>query len=204
MRPGLVIGNGESRLSLPLADLVASGAYEVAACNKAAPDFPGAHHVVCVDDRMKKWLSARMDPKRVLYRPYQKSGYASGPSALGLLARLGCPSVLLAGFDVWWTPHADRRINNVYKGTEGYTKADSANQNNLAQTEQIAKIMESFPALRVYQLGVLTLHPSVHPQRKWKGRTVEFLSRIELANLTRANGEWLVSVEGGVGCVPSS
>ena len=36
MRPGLVIGNGESRLALPLADLIASGAYEVAACNKAA------------------------------------------------------------------------------------------------------------------------------------------------------------------------
>ncbi|HKX46144.1 MAG TPA: hypothetical protein VJP77_05540 [Planctomycetota bacterium] len=201
MRPGLVIGNGESRLALPLADLIASGAYEVAACNKAALDFPGAQHVVCVDDRMRKWLSARMDPKRVLYRPYQKSGYASGPSALGLLARLGCPTVLLAGFDVWWTPDAGRRANNVYKGTEGYVKAEAHNQNNLAQTEQVAAIMSAFPALRVYQLGVLTMHPDVHPPRKWKGNARDTLMRIGLAEIA-PDGSAFVHGEGEKACAP--
>lgn len=190
MKPGLCIGNGESRLAYAdsLKGALASGAFLSVACNSAWREFPHVDALICVDDRIRKlWQKegCTVLPEKRLYRPYEKSGYASGPSAIGWLARQGCTTIVLAGFDCCWTPHEDHRLNNVYKGTPGYSRAESAHQNNVGQVDQIARIMEAFPALELLQSGPLTLHPSTLPKSiKWKGPTLSIVARIGRCDLS--------------------
>ena len=139
----IVIGNGESRISLDI------GSYwnkvTLIGCNAIHRDIK-VNHLVCCDQRMvnesvgnKKISSIYTRPRyykdfhKVLQKekvkklpdlpyegtlkPDQSEHWGSGPYAVLLAAELNFKDILLVGFDLYGK---NNLVNNVYKGSNNY------------------------------------------------------------------------------------
>lgn len=134
---GFVIGNGKSRLKFDLSIFKDKG--KVFGCNALYRDFE-PDVLISVDGKMinevmknyqgefwyvglgtNSFFSNRTHPVNLhgMKRPLCESkGWASGPSAIWLLCKFNKVSMVnLIGFDLHGI---DKKINNVYAGTDNY------------------------------------------------------------------------------------
>lgn len=155
----LVLGNGESRLSIDLSLLQSQ--YTIFGCNAIYRDFL-VDYLVCCDRRMVKEvlnndsskkinLYTRIDSKNMfdpsgvnflpdlpyygLERQDKIQHWGSGPYAVLLAASIGFTDITLVGFDLYGN---GKFINNVYKNTKNY------------QTENVPAVD---PSYWIYQIG---------------------------------------------------
>ena len=161
-----VFGNGESRINIDIESL--SGMKF--GCNAIMRDYH-MDHLVCVDRRMvdeavktvansltivytrEDWIERYKGIERVrtvpklpyngMTRPDQPFQWGSGPYALLLAAmKSRGETVHLIGFDLYSNTHD---VNNLYKGTPNYAKAESRNIDPRYWIHQIGKVFECFP-----------------------------------------------------------
>lgn len=159
----LVIGNGSSRKGIPLDKVY----QEKVGCNAIFRDHY-VQHLVCCDKRMVKqaiphhsniytrqrWnkelgvLPLPNLPVHGTQRMDDPFHWGSGPYALLLSATLD-DTINLLGFDLY---SIDDKVNNIYKGTEGYSSAKSYAVDYSYWIYQISKVFEWFPnkAFRIY------------------------------------------------------
>ena len=159
----LVIGNGSSRKDIPIDKIY----QEKIGCNAVFRDYY-VQHLVCCDKRMVKqalphhtniytrqrWnkeLGVLALPDLVekgTQRMDDPFHWGSGPYAVLLGATLDT-EVNLLGFDLY---SIDNKVNNIYKGTEGYSNADSHAVDHSYWVYQIAKVFKWFPKtkFRIY------------------------------------------------------
>ena len=159
----LVIGNGVSRKGLPLDKVY----QEKVGCNAIFRDHY-VQHLVCCDKRMVKQALPHHDTIYTRQRWNEELGvlalpdlvekgtermddpfhWGSGPYAVLLGSTLD-DKIDLVGFDLYST---DNKVNNIYKGTEGYSSADSHAVDYSYWIHQIAKVFEWFPnkSFRIY------------------------------------------------------
>ena len=159
----LVIGNGSSRSNIPLDKIY----QEKIGCNAVFRDYY-VQHLVCCDKRMVKQALPHHKNIYTRQRWHKELGvlalpnlidngtqrmddpfhWGSGPYAVLLGATLD-NKVNLVGFDLYST---DNKVNNIYKGTEGYSSADSHAVDHSYWIYQIAKVFEWFPnkTFRIY------------------------------------------------------
>lgn len=153
----LVIGNGESRLSIDLDNLLTK--FKSVGCNAIYRDHR-VDHLVCVDRRMVKEskpfhdnIYTRKDWNRsfnvnaVPDLPYQGTlrqddpfHWGSGPYAVLLAASLS-KTVHMIGFDLY---SKTKQINNVYKGTQNYNKVDYRAVDHSYWVYQISKVFDHY------------------------------------------------------------
>ena len=139
----VVIGNGESRSSIDLANL--KDTVTLIGCNAIHRDL-AVDHLVCCDQRMVKEAVANKTISHIYTRPRyfrdfhkilqkdavnnlpdlpyqgtlkadQPEHWGSGPYATLLAAHLKFKSVYIIGFDLHGKNHL---VNNVYKNTNNY------------------------------------------------------------------------------------
>lgn len=143
----VVIGNGESRKQINLQLLIDK--FETIGCNAVHRDTI-VNHLVCCDIRMvqeailnvntretkiytrKDWINQFKNIKNILEVPdlfYQSSkrpdlprNWGSGCYALLVASLLNQNKIFLLGFDLYGN---NNKINNIYKGTKNYRRADS-------------------------------------------------------------------------------
>ena len=159
----LVIGNGSSRDGVLLDKIY----QEKIGCNAVFRDYY-VQHLVCCDKRMVKQALPHHTNIYTRQRWHKELGvlalpnlvekgtqrmddpfhWGSGPYAVLLGATLD-NKVNLVGFDLYST---DNKVNNIYKGTEGYSSADSHAVDHSYWIYQIAKVFEWFPktTFRIY------------------------------------------------------
>ena len=167
--PVLVIGNGESRKGIDIPPL--RNDYTLIGCNAIHRDFT-VDHLICCDRRMAdeatdnpktqdtliyvrdEWfnyfrkIKKNKNVRYVPDLPYQGPDKQDKPINWGS----GCYAILLAatlsnevsilGFDLYGT---DNRVNNVYKDTSNYSKADSNAVDPSYWIYQIGKIFKHYP-----------------------------------------------------------
>ena len=169
IRPAFVIGNGESRLRFDLNELKPIGL--TVGCNALYRDF-NCDILSCCDQRMVReakttfrnpvytrsnWAQATgSTPYPAL--PYQGDKreddpwhWNSGPHAINIACKSSRAGwigqranlIFLIGFDL--TEQDQQQVNNVYKGTENYSDADSRPVDPKYWHYQIAKLFESYP-----------------------------------------------------------
>lgn len=160
----LVIGNGESRRSIDIANFYD----KKIGCNAIVRDY-FVDHLVCVDRRMvdeatkkhsknynfiytrEDWLDSRSHienlisvpelPYRGNQRPDEPFHWGSGPYAV-LLGALLDSQVKLLGFDL----HSKNlKVNNIYKDTENYDPSVKSSVDPRYWIHQIGKVFECFP-----------------------------------------------------------
>tara|TARA_B100001287_G_scaffold221356_1_gene190458 strand:- start:54 stop:656 length:603 start_codon:yes stop_codon:yes gene_type:complete len=159
----LVIGNGESRKDVNIDDLP----IEKVGCNAIIRDFT-VHHLICCD---KKMVVEALDNKRIsnqnIYtrsdwknlfpgvknvpelwyesdqRIDQPWHWGSGDYAVLLASEISkSKQIHLLGFDLFGT---EGKVNNLYKDTKNYVKADSHQVDPSYWIYHLAKIFEHFP-----------------------------------------------------------
>jgi hypothetical protein len=186
----LAIGNGESRSQLDLKLFLPS--FISVGCNAIARDHI-VDHLICVDRRMVKealetplekiytrflWLNNFSSQKvlAVPELPYQGDQRAdepfhwgSGPYAVLLAAQLAKTEVWMIGFDLYDT---NKKVNNVYKGTDNYLKADARSVDPSYWIHQTAKVFECFPNIH---FKIFNNENWMLPE-KWKKSNVEVLT----------------------------
>lgn len=165
MKPGLVIGNGESRKLLNLNRTIHN--YTSYGCNAIIRDIK-VDYLVCVDRRMVKesltlpncpeQIHTRQDWKRyftgdvvtvVPELPYKGNNrwddpfhWGSGPYALLLAAIHHHENISMIGFDLY---SETKHINNVYKDTPNYNPKQHRAIDPSYWIKQVAKVFECFP-----------------------------------------------------------
>lgn len=170
----LVIGNGESRsnIDINLIDTVKIG------CNAILREYT-VDHLVCCDRRMvQEAVRANYNKHAYIYTrtdwinyfkahdrirtvpelPYKGDQrwddpfhWGSGPYAVLLAAKIAHGDVIqMIGFDLYGN---DRKINNVYKGTDNYAAADSKNVDPRYWIQQIGKVFSLYKSrqFKIYQ-----------------------------------------------------
>ena len=161
----VVAGNGISRKHFDFEDFIVVG------CNAICRDYKVDYLVACDKRMVKEALAHKVNPiyTRERWRkafnndslydvpdlPYQGHNrqdepmhWGSGPYAVLLGSTLD-DKIDLVGFDLYST---DNKVNNIYKGTEGYNSADSHAVDHSYWVYQIAKVFEWFPktTFRIY------------------------------------------------------
>lgn len=167
MLKAAVLGNGESRKHINLEDLKLN--YTLIGCNAIHRDIT-VDHLVCCDNRMVK--EALNNPKQqqiytrsryyqehrkilkhknvykvpdLPYKGFEKfddpQHWGSGPYAVLLAATLGFSDISLIGFDLYGKKE---KINNIYKGTNNYSKINSSAVDPAFWIIQIKKVFEHF------------------------------------------------------------
>ena len=169
----LVIGNGESRTSIDLNKIDDTKI----GCNAIYRDYD-MDHLICVDRRMiqealtnganqksyiytrENWVSQfkSLRVRTVPNLPYngdqrwdEPFQWGSGPYAVLLSAKLSKgATVRLIGFDLHSTT---KTVNNVYKGTSNYDKAEKRPVDPRYWIHQIGMVFKSFPKVtfKIYQ-----------------------------------------------------
>tara|TARA_A100001015_G_scaffold219187_1_gene246483 strand:- start:61 stop:633 length:573 start_codon:yes stop_codon:yes gene_type:complete len=157
----LVLGNGESRKKI---DLEVSTEEKIG-CNAIHRDL-SVQHLICVDRRMVQEALASKHNFKIYTRadwvnnwnapniltvpevPYEQKTRAdkafqwgSGPYAV-LLATTISNDIKLVGFDLYSTTGT---INNIYKGTKNYDKADKSPVDPSYWVHQISKVFQNNP-----------------------------------------------------------
>lgn len=161
MVPAFVLGNGISRLGLPLDDLRQRG--PVFGCNAiyrefipdvlVATDLPIA---TAIQDsgypsRHRFYTRKPRTETGAIRVPQDYYGYSSGPIAVALAAMAGHERIYLIGFDLG--PGKNNSFNNVYAGTEFYKPRDALptfTGNWIRQIQRIAKDFPKATFVRVY------------------------------------------------------
>jgi hypothetical protein len=192
----LVIGNGESRKSIPLSEYLSR--FESYGCNAAYRDL-ALDHICCYDTRMaREFLSNNTNPKTVLYTrseqvdslstntdhivrsfpdlPYQGSLRADHPRHWGsgqfalLLAALGInKNIYIVGFDLF---SKDGLTNNVYKDTKNYNGSLTEAVDPSYWIYQNSKIFDYFSKKNFFVINEKTwMTPD-----SWRSSNVSFLS----------------------------
>jgi hypothetical protein len=200
----LVIGNGESRKNVDLWHL--SKTYDTTVgCNALHRDFI-PDHLVCCDNRMVKEALQNSQLTRIYTRekyyqehrkiskhknvlrlpslPYQGFDrqddpvhWGSGPFAVLLAANLNTKSIDLLGFDLYGI---NNKINNVYKGTDNYSKSDYQAVDPSYWIIQIQKVFKNFPDC---QFNVFN-NPEWTVPQEWLFKNVVFENILTLIPLT--------------------
>lgn len=162
----LVIGNGESRQGLNLSALAQNKI--TVGCNALHRDFT-VDHLICCDQRMVN--EALQNPKnnnsiiytranwsdsykkfpnvcRVPDLPYkgkdrwdQPFHWGSGTYALLVAASIS-DNISMIGFDL---VSKSKTVNNIYKGTDNYSKPDSQSVDPVYWIYQTSMVFRSFP-----------------------------------------------------------
>ena len=163
----LVVGNGESRKDIQLKNFN----YPIIGCNALHREFT-ADYLICCDRRMAdeavknpKSSTTEIYVREEWYRHFRKilknknirtvpnlpfSGdlkkdqpehWGSGCYAVLLAACLGFNEIQLLGFDLY---SIDSRVNNLYKGTQNYSKSDSQAVDYSFWVYQIGKVFRHF------------------------------------------------------------
>ena len=171
MYQALVIGNGESRRGINLKNFQPD--YTIIGCNALHRNFI-ADHLICCDRRMAEEATENPDNKdTVIYvrddwwryyfkirkhkntktlpdLPYtgerkqdQPLHWGSGCYAVLVAATLGFKDIKLLGFDLY--PTLKNKVNNIYKGTDNYSKEDSNGVDYSFWVYQIEKVFRYFP-----------------------------------------------------------
>lgn len=175
-KPAIVLGNGESRKVVNLNGLFYTNAV-VIGCNAIYRDF-APHFLVSVDRNIsleilesgyakshnylvgenvldtfavkrKKFVDCMEFPGLIINDVH--NGWASGNTALRTACYLGCSPVYLLGFDS--RPLDNSAMNNVYKGTENYAKADHKTNVGPSWMKQFDKLKKEYPTIDFYQAG---------------------------------------------------
>ena len=159
----LVIGNGSSRKDIPIDKIY----QEKIGCNAIFRDHY-VQRLVCCDKRMVKQALPHHTSIYTRQRWHKELGvlalpnlvekgtqrmddpfhWGSGPYAVLLGATLD-NEINLLGFDLY---SIDNKVNNIYKGTEVYSSANSHAVDHSYWIHQIAKVFEWFPnkSFRIY------------------------------------------------------
>lgn len=153
MVPAFVLGNGLSRLALPLHDLQQRG--PIFGCNAlyrefrpdvlVATDLPIATAIQDSGYPANNRFYTRK-PRAdtgALRVPQEYYGYSSGPIAVALAAKAGHQRIYLIGFDLG--PGKNNSFNNIYAGTEFYKAKDSPPTFTGNWVRQIKRIAGDFP-----------------------------------------------------------
>lgn len=200
----LVIGNGESRRDIDLHIIVKN--YDIiVGCNAVHRDFI-PDHLICCDNRMVK--EALKNPlikniytrdkyyqehrkiakhKNVLrlpplpYQGYQKVDdplhWGSGPYAVLLAAELNTKYIDLIGFDLYGN---NDKVNNVYKGTENYSRSDYQAVDPSYWIMQIKQVFKKFPNKKF----TLFNYPDWVLPRDWHYTNISFENIFQYHSLT--------------------
>lgn len=165
----LIIGNGESRNSLDLAQV--SKNHITVGCNALHRDFI-TDHLICCDARMVREALANQETKNTkiyvrdswytTFRKIQKNKnicllpelpyqgnlrpdnpihWGSGSYAVLLSAKLS-RQITMVGFDLYGN---NGSVNNVYKGTINYDRESAPAVDHSYWIYQIAKVFDLFP-----------------------------------------------------------
>ena len=192
----LVIGNGESRLSLDLKEFTKNNIS--IGCNALHREFT-ADHLVCCDARMVRealanpetaktkiyvrdsWYNTfrKIQKNKNIYRlpdlPYQGNlrpdnpiHWGSGSYAVLIAASL-TSDIKMIGFDLYGKHDC---VNNVYKNTVNYANEGSAAIDYSYWVYQISKIFDCFPVTR---FQIINHHHWSMPQ-EWIKNNVEFVA----------------------------
>ena len=160
MTTAFVLGNGISRLDIPLSVMQQQG--PIYGCNALYRDFvPDV--LVSTDRAIATHIQEsgyaktnRFHTRRPLPDsgarpvPSQYFGFSSGPIATALAAQDHHSLIYLVGFDMG--PTADDRFNNIYAGTEFY-KATGANPTFTGNwVKQITRVLEDHARVRFVRL----------------------------------------------------
>lgn len=197
MTKAVVIGNGESRRSVDLEKY--RNEYVLIGCNAIHRDTK-VNHLVCCDRRMAWEATENTETKDTtiyvrdqwfhFFRKIQKNKniqqlpslpyngdtkkddpehWGSGGYAILLSATMGFDEVEIIGFDLY---PVDQSVNNIYKGTENYSRADAQPVDPSYWIYQIGKIFHYYPnttfIIRNHQTWVM---PS-----EWQKLNVKFVA----------------------------
>lgn len=193
----VVFGNGESRKNIDPSLLKSSNT--LIGCNAIHRDAI-MDHLVCCDRRMVEEAVSSPNTKYTLiyvredwfkyYRKIQKdkrthlvpslpytgeekkdqpSHWGSGGYAVLLAASLGYKNISLVGFDLY---PMNNKVNNLYKGTQNYSKPDTQAVDYNYWVYQISKVFKHFPetTFTVVNESKWQLPPM------WKRPNVDFIS----------------------------
>ena len=136
MKTAFVVGNGTSRISIKIENLLSVGT--VYGCNALYRELT-PHFLIAVDTKMIKEITAAgyhlNNPVWTNPNSYTKSieklcifnpslGWSSGPSALNLATQHGFKTIYILGFDYKGLGTNNEYVNNVYAGTQNYKKIE--------------------------------------------------------------------------------
>lgn len=153
MSIAFVLGNGISRVGLPLHDLRKHG--PIYGCNGLFRDFtpdvlvatdrPIAEHIESTQYPLtNKFYTRRPSPDSgglTIPKPY--FGFSSGPVATALAANDKFRKIYMIGFDLG--PTTNKTFNNIYADTEFYKASGSCPTYTGNWTKQIRHICQEFP-----------------------------------------------------------
>lgn len=188
----VVAGNGESRLGIDLQSL--SNTHAIIGCNALHRDLE-VPHLVCCDQRMvNEALASPNTHNTVIYTrpewanhfskqvqevpqlPYKGNlrqdqlwHWGSGPLALLLACTLGFKDIQLVGFDLYGN---NDKINNVYKNSSNYLKAEANSVDPVYWIYQNAKVFELFPDIKFTVLN----KPNWNMPAEWQKNNVTFVA----------------------------
>lgn len=196
MSKALVIGNGESRRDIDL-ELYRS-THTLIGCNAIHRDVV-VDHLVCCDRRMAAEATENPLTKNTLiyvrdhwfhyfrkiqknknirhlpeipYRGEQKKDqpdhWGSGGYAVLLAATLGFDEIELVGFDLYGIGDL---VNNIYKGTENYSREDSRSVDPSYWIYQIGQVFK----YRKHQYTIRNRQSWIMPE-DWQKNNVKFVA----------------------------
>jgi len=197
MRQTLVVGNGESRKRLNLEDYRST--HTIIGCNALHRDIK-LDHLICCDRRMvdeaivnpnisdtliyvrESWyhyFRKILKNKRIQHLPTipvvgetkqdQPDHWGSGCYAILLAAHLGFTEVTLIGFDLY---SVQDRVNNIYKGTQNYSKVDAHAVDYSFWIYQTAQVFKHFPQVQF----IVRNHSDWIMPIEWQKNNVKFLA----------------------------
>jgi hypothetical protein len=122
----IIVGNGTSRKSIDLNDIVGEGS--IYGCNALHRDFDKYDYLFAIDDLMIRELEQLEDPRVIIppkderwesaeYNPMRRRGNA-GMVAMDYAIRHGNDTLYMLGFD--FILEGSISVDNIYKDTHGY------------------------------------------------------------------------------------
>ena len=122
----IIVGNGTSRNSVDLNDIVGEG--DIYGCNALHRDFDKFDYLFAIDDIMIRELEQLEDPRVIIppqderwesaeYNPRRRRGNA-GMVAMDYAIRHGNDTLYMLGFD--FILEGSISVDNIYKDTHGY------------------------------------------------------------------------------------
>jgi hypothetical protein len=197
MSHAVVVGNGESRKDVDLESYRSE--YTLIGCNALHRDL-AVDHLICCDRRMVD--EANVNPnigdtliyvrdswyhffrkilknKRIQHLPPipivgdtkrdQPDHWGSGCYAILLAAHLGFDKITLIGFDLY--PTRDH-VNNVYKGTPNYAKADAQAVDYSYWVYQTATVFRHYSNVEFTVIN----HANWSMPKEWQKNNVKFIA----------------------------
>jgi hypothetical protein len=165
MTIAFVLGNGQSRLTLDLAQL--AKAAPVYGCNALFREFEPAV-LISTDAPISKAIQESGYSKQHVHYtrkplpdlgakriPQQYYGFSSGPTAAGIAAIDRHRKIYLLGFDMG--PTTTGHFNNVYSDTEFYKKSSATPTYTGNWVRQLGTVAKDFPKTQFVRVqGVTT------------------------------------------------